>query len=193
MKLIRVVSLRGVPVMVHWSVPALCIFLLGAGLPRIFMVATGLGCYLSILFIHELGHHYAAVRRGYHVYRIDVFPLHAVCRLEHPETPADLAFISAGGPLAQLLLAIPFTVCVLVFGFTRFQTLNAVLAILGYFSPLLAIVNLIPIAPLDGKAAWTLIPLSVGGRRLRKPSQSKTALEALEEARDKAIRNARKR
>jgi Zn-dependent protease len=189
--LIQFATIRRVPILVHWSVPAICIFLLGAGLPRIWMVAAGLGAYLSILVVHELGHHFVAVRRGYHVDRIEVFPLHAFCHLERPESSRDRALIAWGGPIAQLLLALPFTAFILAFGFTSFQTVNAVLAILGYLNPLIAIVNLTPIAPLDGSLAWKLDLLNMLRRR-RKPKREKTALEAFEDAREKAIRRNRK-
>jgi Zn-dependent protease len=156
------------------------------------MVAAGLGAYLSVLVIHELGHHFVAVRRGYHVDRIEVFPLHAICRSERPEHLRDRALIAWGGPIAQLLLALPFTVFILDFGFTPFQTVNAVLAILGYLNPLIAIVNLAPIAPLDGSLAWKLDLFTVFRHR-RKRRREKTALEAFEEAREKAIQRNRKR
>ena len=189
-RLIRVATARQVPILVHWSVPAICIFLLGAGLPRIWMVSAGLGAYLSMLVVHELGHHFVAVRRGYHVDRIEVFPLHALCRFERPASSHDLALIAWGGPTAQFVLAIPFTAYILSFGFTPSQTINAVLAILGYLSPLIAIVNLTPIAPLDGSLAWKLNLFKVFRRR-RKRKREKTALEAFEEAREKAIQRNR--
>jgi len=159
--LIRVTTIRSGPVFVHWSVPALCIFFLGAGLPRIVMVAAALSAYVGTLVVHELGHHIAAVRRGYHVERIEVFPLHATCRFEPPDYLLDHAAIAWGGPLAQLILALPFTACILFIGFTRWQTANAILAILGYFNPMIAIVNLIPMHPLDGKIAWAVNPFHI--------------------------------
>ncbi len=45
-----------------------------------------------------------------------------------------------------------------LFGYTRFQTLNAVLAILGFFSIAVAAFNMLPIPRLDGAIAWGIIP-----------------------------------
>jgi stage IV sporulation protein FB len=189
-RLIHIGTFRSVPIFVHWSVPALAIFFLGAGAPRILMTAAGLTAYLAILLVHELGHQLAAVRLGYHVERIDVFPVHAICRFEAPHSARDAALIAWGGPIAQLFLAVPFTAIILTLGFTPFQSANAVLAILGYLNPLIALVNLTPIAPLDGKLAWTTAVLPRVRVRVRK---EKTALEALEDAREKALRNARRK
>ena len=189
-KFIHLGTFRNAPIFVHWSVPAVCLFLLGAGLQRIFMVAVGLAAYLSILLVHEIGHHLAAVRRGYHVDRIDIFLFHATCRFEAPEYQRDAAVIALSGPLAQLLLALPFTAIVVTYGFTPFQAANAMLAILGYFNPFIAFVNLVPIAPLDGKLAWTLLRVpSMWRNHRRRPEKS--ALDVFEEARQKAIRKAK--
>jgi Zn-dependent protease len=193
LRLIRVTTILRVPVFVHWSVPAVCIFFLGAGLPRIVMVAAALSAYVGTLVVHELGHHIAAVRRGYHVERIEVFPLHATCRFEHPDYLLDHAAIAWGGPLAQLILAFPFTVYILLVGFTRSQTANAILAILGYFNPLVAVVNLIPMHPLDGKIAWAVNPLHVLKAEPWKRRRPKSALETIEDIRQAAIRKAAKK
>ncbi len=184
-RLIRVTTIRRVPILVHWSVFALVIFFLGTGIQHIATATAGMAAYLAMLLIHELGHHYAAVHRNYHVDRIEVFPLHAVCRFEQPEFAADAAVIAWGGPFAQFVVAVPFIVYVATFGYTPFQPANAVLAILGFISPAIATFNLVPVAPLDGKKAWSLLPLLLPSRRRRKKPQ-KTALETLQEAVKKA-------
>jgi Zn-dependent protease len=60
--------------------------------------------------------------------------------------------------LAQALVAVPPLVWVEVFGYTRFQALNAILAIFGFFSLSTIVFNLLPIRPLDGAIAWGLLP-----------------------------------
>jgi len=93
--------------------------------------------------------------------------------------------IGWGGPLAQFALALPIAIGVITFGYTRFQPANAMLAILGFISPAIALFNLLPIAPPDGKAAWSIVSLGLP-RRLKR--RDKTALEIFEEAARKARR-----
>jgi len=45
-----------------------------------------------------------------------------------------------------------------IFGFTRFDALNVTVGILGYYSLIVALFNLIPVRPLDGATAWHLVP-----------------------------------
>jgi Zn-dependent protease len=45
-----------------------------------------------------------------------------------------------------------------LFGYSRFQPVNAILAIWGFFSLSMAVFNLLPIRPLDGSIAWGLLP-----------------------------------
>src|SRR5512138_1589078 len=131
-RLIRVFTVRAVPVFVHWSVLAICLFLLGAGAHHLLTTAAGLASYLGVLIVHELGHHAVARRRGYRVERIEVFPLHAAC------------------------------------------------AIFGFLSPAIALLNLVPVAPLDGKEAWSYFRLRFGRAPVEPRPKGKTPLEALE-------------
>jgi Zn-dependent protease len=59
---------------------------------------------------------------------------------------------------AQLAVAVPLIAWVELFGYSRFQPVNAMLAIWGFFSLSLAVFNLLPIRPLDGSIAWGLLP-----------------------------------
>jgi Zn-dependent protease len=45
-----------------------------------------------------------------------------------------------------------------LFGFTPFGVINALIAMFGYFSALIAVVNLLPVSPLDGATAWQIVP-----------------------------------
>jgi membrane-associated protease RseP (regulator of RpoE activity) len=56
------------------------------------------------------------------------------------------------------LVALPLMVWLALFGYTRIGAINAVLAILGPFSLLVAAFNLLPAPRLDGAIAWNLIP-----------------------------------
>ena len=181
-KLIRVFTVRGVAVCVHWLVPAISIFLLGAAWQHIVLAAIGIASYLGILILHELGHQYVAMRRQYSVYRIEIYPIHGLCRHEGAEFPLDAAVIAWGGVLAQFAVAVP---CILYFkliGPTPFAALNIPLAIFAFFSPAIAVMNLLPITGLDGKQAWTYFKY----RFARRPKSEKTPLQALRDAVAKA-------
>ena len=60
--------------------------------------------------------------------------------------------------MAQALVAVPLVLWVEIFGYTRFQAMNAILAIFGFFSLSTIVLNLLPIRPLDGAIAWGLLP-----------------------------------
>lgn len=175
----------GVPILVHWSVPALCLFLLGTWIDAFPAAVAAIASYAAMLLTHELGHQWLAHRRGCRVFAVEIYPLHARCVYE-PYVRLDEAVVAWGGFLAQFVVAIPFAGYVLAFGYTRFEPLNAVLAILGFIGPSIAVLNMIPVAPLDGHRAWSAIP-GLLSRRRRQP-RALTATEALEEPVRKARR-----
>jgi Zn-dependent protease len=70
----------------------------------------------------------------------------------------DHCLIAWGGVVAQAIVALPFVSWVVLFGYSRLEPVNAVLALLGFFSVGVAIFNLLPIPPLDGAIAWQIVP-----------------------------------
>jgi Zn-dependent protease len=167
-RLLRVARLRGVPVFVHWSVPVLAaVALLGSG-RKLPSAIVAILAYLGMLLIHETGHRLVATRRGYTVYAIEVYPIHAVTRTEAARSELDRSLIAWGGVVAQFIAAAPLTACIIVLGYSRFDEVNAALAVLGFMSPGIALLNLIPMRPLDGAAAWHLFPLLWRRRRTRR-------------------------
>jgi len=186
--LIRVFAVRRVPVYVHWSVFAITLFFLGVAWQHILPAAIGIASYLGVLLVHELGHQYVATRRQYRVMRIEIYPIHGVCRFESPEYPLDAAAIAWGGVLAQFAIAIPCILYIKLVGHTPFLLLNIPLAIFAFLNPVIAVLNLLPIAPLDGKLAWTYFKYRFAGVRWRRRGavEEKTPLQALREAAAKA-------
>jgi Zn-dependent protease len=75
-----------------------------------------------------------------------------------PWSKLDHCIIAWGGVIAQAVVALPIVVAVSLFGYSRFEPINAVVAILGFFSLGVALFNLLPIRPLDGSIAWGIIP-----------------------------------
>ncbi|HLJ86468.1 MAG TPA: site-2 protease family protein [Candidatus Angelobacter sp.] len=56
------------------------------------------------------------------------------------------------------------------FGYTRFEPVNAILAILGFYNLAIAAFNLIPASPLDGAIAWKIVP-ELFRRQRNKPNR----------------------
>jgi Zn-dependent protease len=157
-KLTRVVQIRGVDTYVHWSVFVIAALMLANVRSRPWLTLIGLVSYLSVLLIHEIGHLIAAQRLGCRVNSIKLYPVFGITNFEIPWTRLDHCVIAWGGVMAQAMVAIPLVLWVSLFGYTRIQSVNAIFAILGYFSLGVALFNLLPIPPLDGATAWGLLP-----------------------------------
>jgi len=111
-----------------------------------------------VILVHEVGHLVAAQRLGCKVNSIKLYPVFGSTDFETPWTRLDHCVIAWSGVLAQAAVALPFVAWVSAFGFTHIGVVNAIFAILGYFSLGVAVFNLLPIPPLDGATAWGLLP-----------------------------------
>mgnify|MGYP001447655568 CR=1 FL=1 len=113
-----------------------------------------------VLVVHELGH--AAIARfcGLQVVGFEFNIVHGKCIVEAPEYEIERALISWGGVMAQTML---FLVFLPLHAFGEFvpEALVRLLAPLAaafvFLNLLYIIVALLPIAPLDGATAWSLI------------------------------------
>lgn len=157
-KLIEVMQIRNVKVYAHWSVLLLgAIILIGAVEEPLlsFMVLVS---YYGVILIHECGHMVAAQSRKCPVWSIELYPIWGITRFDEPYSRHDYCVIAWGGVVAQAIIAIPLIAWVEIFGYTPYQSANAALAILGFFSISMALFNLLPLRPLDGAIAWRLLP-----------------------------------
>ncbi|HZR55775.1 MAG TPA: hypothetical protein VFA74_02790 [Terriglobales bacterium] len=159
--------IRGVPVNIHWTVFAVIAFILLSVIRQPVLSLIGLTAYLSVLLIHECGHMIAARRLGCTVFEINLYPIFAITRFETPWSRFDHCIIAWGGVLAQAAVALPIIAFIAVFGYTRFNPINEIFAILGFFSLGMAVFNLLPLKPLDGSIAWGLIPEFIRRTRAR--------------------------
>jgi stage IV sporulation protein FB len=114
--------------------------------------------YLAIIFVHELGHAAVAHWLGYDVNAIYVGLIHGRCEYEHPDTEWEAALVSFGGAAAQFLVAVlVFSVAtVLPDGLATY--FGPIVVFLGYLNVSIALLNLAPVAALDGKTAWRVLP-----------------------------------
>jgi Zn-dependent protease len=156
-----IVQIDKVNVYVHWTVFAIAAFMIANAIHRPVLALVGLVCYMGMLFIHEWGHVIAAHKRGSEVLSVKLYPIFGLTHFETPWSRFDHSVIAWGGVLAQIVVALPLVAWVVVFGYTRFDAINAVLAILGFFSLGIVVFNLLPFPPLDGATAWGIIPAAI--------------------------------
>ena len=164
-RLTRVAQVRGVDVYVHWSIFAIAIVILAELTRKPLSTLIGMTSYLSLLILHESGHLIMARRRGYQAFSMALYPIFGLASFEAPDSRIDRALIAWGGVLAQFVVAIPLTAYIVLVGYTPFESVNAVLAILGGYSLIVAAFNLLPIRPLDGSRAWDIVPAWLEQRR----------------------------
>jgi hypothetical protein len=157
-RLTHIGRVNRVDVYVHWSVFAIVLLMLWGVLERPLTTLIGISCWMGVMFLHECGHMLAAQRRRSHVFEITLYPVFAFTRFAEPWSRLDHAIIKWGGVLAQLFVALPCLLWINFVGYTPFEAANAALAIFGPFSVAIAIFNLLPFEPLDGKMAWQIVP-----------------------------------
>lgn len=162
-------SAGGIPVRVHWTTPLGLLLLTG------FSVAPVLWATLLFLFfVHEMGHAAVVRARGLRVVEVRLHGLGGECAHEGHATARDCALIAWGGPVAQaLLLAAAVGVRRLVP--TANPATLAILDVLTTTNALVLVLNLLPIAPLDGAQAWRLFDPRPLVRALTRPRRSNEA------------------
>jgi len=165
-KLTLVLQWRETNFYVHWTVLIITALLLYNSIHRPLLCLLGLAAYLSVLVIHECGHLFVARRMRCHVHSVKIYPIFGITCFQVPRARLDHCFIAWGGVVAQAIVALPFVSWVVLFGYSRFEPVNAVLALLGFFSVGVAIFNLLPIPPLDGALAWQIVPELIKRHRL---------------------------
>lgn len=167
-KLTRVLRLRGVDVYVHWTIFLIAGLMIWAGIRRPWVILAGGGSWLALILLHECGHMIAAQRKKCLVTGIYLYPIHGRCCYEAPWSRFDNCAIAWGGVIAQAVVAIPLVLWVTFVGYSRFDPVNAVFAILGGYSLCVAVFNLIPAGRLDGVMAWAIIPEFIKRKKQRK-------------------------
>jgi Zn-dependent protease len=78
---------------------------------------------------------------------IELYPIWGITRFTLPYSRFDHCVIAWGGVAAPAVVAIPLIARVELFGYSRFQPVNAMLAIGGFLSLSFAVFNLLPIRP----------------------------------------------
>lgn len=175
----------GAPISLHWS--ALLAFPIAwAATQSVVAGLVGLFAYLTLIFVHELGHAVIARASGAEVISIELYWLHGLCRIEHPRSLGVSVAIAWGGVAAQFLL--------LLFALILIKATTVVLGEIPLvLRPLfvcwvllnlpMIVGNLMPIEPLDGATAWRVIPMLWRQVRRRKqkskPADPKAAAKVV--------------
>lgn len=121
------------------------------------------GGFLLFIFLHELGHAFAAQVVGVEVKSVFIWLLGGLTNLVYkPDKPAHNLFIAASGPLVNMVLAflcVVFYIFLSIFSLpysTNFdfflwaQTFTDLFFSLAVVNVILVVFNLLPIYPLDG-------------------------------------------
>jgi Zn-dependent protease len=110
------------------------------------------------MLLHEWGHVVFARRQKCQVFWIELYPLVGITRFEHPPTRLAHGIIAWGGVLLQSAVGLPILVWIKLVGYTPIEVLNAFMAVFAFLTVVM-LVNLLPLPPLDGAAAWRIVPL----------------------------------
>jgi Zn-dependent protease len=153
---LKVGTIAGVPIRLHWSLVILVLFAVGPGMTASMAVseAAWIVALFTCVLIHELAHSFLARHRGYKVRDVVLMPLGGFSEIIGiASSPGDEATISLVGPLANFaiaaLLAIPAAASRMEMWpptlFTRAWLVRIIWANVA-----LGALNLLPALPLDG-------------------------------------------
>ena len=168
MKAVRVGSVAGIPVKIHWSfliaLPLLALLfaenvataarVVGAdprslsGAPWLWGLGLTLALFLSVL-VHELAHALYARRRGAAVQDITLLMIGGVSRIGDPPRARHEAIMALAGPGASLALGVAAGAGYLATPAT-WQEGRVALILFAEMNLLLGLFNLVPAFPMDG-------------------------------------------
>ncbi|MFT5165824.1 MAG: Zn-dependent protease/predicted transcriptional regulator [Saprospiraceae bacterium] len=186
---IKVATMFGIPVKVHWSFSLLILYILYIGYSS-GLVWSSIACLvlfvLSLFFcvvLHEYGHALTARKYGVETRDIILSPIGGIARLERlPEKPIQEFYVAIAGPLVNIAIVIVIApLFILIFsndivwgeGFVRSwiplmdptRPIN-ILPFLLVGNVMLAGFNLLPAFPMDGGRVFrSLLSIKIG--RLR--------------------------
>lgn len=177
---IKLGSLLGVPVYLHWTFLILIAWLVGAaalaGGPEAMAAGLRTGAFVLAVFgcivLHEMGHALAARRYGIQTRDITLLPIGGVASLERmPEKPGQELVVALAGPAVNVVIAaVLLPLVLLTAGADAFRVAGGegdgseggagvggaalhrmnFLAMLGATNVLLVVFNMIPALPMDG-------------------------------------------
>jgi stage IV sporulation protein FB len=152
----------GIPIHIHWTLLAassLVILSSLGSLARAVWAVAALLAYFASMLLHEWGHVVFARWQRCAVYGIELYPLVGITRHQQPPTRFAHCVIAWGGLVFQAAVGLPMVAWITLVGYTPLEVLNAFMAVFGFLSVGMIVLNLAPIPPLDGATAWEIVPL----------------------------------
>lgn len=158
-------TIGGIGIFVHWTFSLLIAFIIyinyrtGSNAIQIAWSVLFILCVFVTVFLHELGHSFAAKLFNIGTKDITLLPIGGVSRLESfPEKPKEELIVTFAGPLVNIVLAlitglfISFPATSEALAQELSTGVNASNFFLNFFlvNIVLAIFNLIPAFPMDG-------------------------------------------
>jgi ATP-dependent Clp protease adapter protein ClpS len=97
----KLTTIRGVPVMLHWSFPTGGVLVAGFG--RVDPKQWVYYCiaYTLLIAIHECGHLLAAISSRLRVFSVEITGVGGLCRVERPRSVPQSVLVHSAGLLAQ--------------------------------------------------------------------------------------------
>lgn len=183
---LTLMRVRGVPLRLHWTLPLGALLLSGGR----FAPGLWLGIVL-VIALHEAGHALVVHRVGLVNLGVELTGFGGRCLWAGHPTPVQRALVAWGGVLAQLALFLAMVPITLLIDLPPSGFVPDLVDAFTRANAFLMIVNLLPIAPLDGKEAWPLFTHLWRDRARRRKWKQKlskepqTLREAFEEAKRK--------
>jgi ATP-dependent Clp protease adapter protein ClpS len=157
----KLVELRGIPVFVHWSLPAggVLVSLIGHVDPKQWVYYCI--AYTLLVAIHELGHVLAAVVLKLKVFSVEISGVGGVCHFERPRQIRHSVLVYTAGLIAQTISFLLALAYLNVFGAPDSILGGAVIITFIFANLVLFVINLIPQRSrsgfaTDGAILWRL-------------------------------------
>jgi ATP-dependent Clp protease adapter protein ClpS len=158
---LRIATVHGVPVFIHWSFPLgglVLAFIAGA---RLFESICYCLAFAVLIAVHELGHFAAARAFGLKVHAIDISGWGGMCVVQIPRSVRHTFVVYAGGLMAQLALLAATLATFCVIDIPRAPPGRSVFITFTFVNVLLGVINLIPSKTYhglsnDGEVLWDL-------------------------------------
>ena len=164
----KVGTWRGIPFRVHWTTALGALIFGQFAFVPVFWLA-----FIVLVVVHEVGHAMVVRRLGYRVMAVELPGFGGLCRWAGSPSRGERAAVAWGGVVAQLVLLAVTVLGAAIVGPPRTSIGWQLYGAFTSTNLMIAGLNLLPFAPLDGAEAWGLV------RALRSPSERANLLRRL--------------